>query len=353
MRAARKAVSEATEVVRPVGIGLALPRAAPLTDALLAPAACDVRTSEFQELRASLFYELPRLVEELPPSERLQIGAHELVVARDHPERCALRRDGFVPSPRRCRRAIGVAAVERCVRGRASTPQTAVAEVLESGVEDLAAAARAQGGQSPPWWAEWYAGLALGGRATVQAEALTWATQLWTALDWCRFERPPVIGGRDDWWDCPGRRQLAVRGRAEVRAWAGSRPAMLVVAAGSPGTGWRAELAQRARVVLVSVGQHDRVDAVAPFDEPSKVRQNQVDAVHRRLGEHQSGVHDDDTTVLLDRAAVTTDLTETAEEGDANGVFSHAMPGARPRPSPRPHRECHHSQSAVVGTGRR
>ena len=255
MRAARKAVSEATEVVRPVGIGLALPRAAPLTDALLAPAACDVRTSEFQELRASLFYELPRLVEELPPNERLQIGAHELVVARDHPERCALRRDGFVPSPRRCRRAIGVAAVERCVRGRASTPQTAVAEVLESGVEDLAAAARAQGGQSPPWWAEWYAGLALGGRATVQAEALTWATQLWTALDWCRFERPPVIGGRDDWWDCPGRRQLAVRGRAEVRAWAGSRPAMLVVAAGSPGTGWRAELAQRALVVALARGE--------------------------------------------------------------------------------------------------
>jgi hypothetical protein len=239
-----------------VGIGLSLPRSTSLTEALLAPATCTVQASELQKLRALLLGELPRLVEELPQKERLQMGAYELAIARDHPERCALQRDGFVPSPARCRRAVGVAAVERCVRGRASTPHTAVAEVLNSGLEDLAAAARAQGGQLPPWWAQWYAGLALGGRATVQAEAVTWATQLWTALDWCRFGRPPVIGGRDDWWECPGRRLLVVRGRAEVRAWAGGRPVMLIVASGFPRIGWRAELAQRALVVALARGEN-------------------------------------------------------------------------------------------------
>ncbi|MGD0320172.1 MAG: hypothetical protein ABSC00_00980 [Acidimicrobiales bacterium] len=255
MSASPGAVRDAVEVVRPAKLGLALPRAAALTDALLAPSAYVVRASELQELRASLLRELPPLLEGLPPNERLQMGAYELLVARYHPERCAIRRDGFVPSPARCRRAIGVAAVERCVRGRASTPQTAVAEVLESGVEDLSGAAKARGGQPPPWWAEWYSGLALGGRATVQAEAVTWATQLWTALDWRRFERPPVIGGHDDWWDCPGRRQLVVRGRAEVRAWAGNRQVMLVVASGFPGAGWRPELAHRALVVALARGE--------------------------------------------------------------------------------------------------
>jgi hypothetical protein len=238
-----------------VRIGLALPRAAALTDALLEHATCGVPASDLQELRAQLLRELPPLVDELYPNERLQIGAYELTVARDHPERCAAQRDAFVPSPTRCKRAIGVAAVERCVRGRASAPSTAVAEVLESGVEDLSVAVRAQRARRPSWWAEWYAGLGPGGRATVHAEAVTWATQLWTALDWHRFERPPVVGGRDDWWDCPGRRQLVVRGRAEVRAWVGDRPAMLVVAAGFPRTGWRAELAHSALVVALARGE--------------------------------------------------------------------------------------------------
>ena len=246
---------EAAVVVPSVGIGVSLPRAAALTDALVEPAADTVTFSEFQELRGLLLRELPRLAEELPPNEQLEIGAYELAVARDHPERCAVRREEFSPSPRRCRRAIGVAAVERCVRGRASSPPKAVAEVLGSGLEDLAAAAEAHGVARPPWWAEWYAHLAVGGKVLVQAEATTWATQLWTALEWPRFGRPPVIGGRDDWWDCPGSGRLVLRGRAEVRAWAGTRQAMLVVGTGFPGPGWRAELAHRALVVALARGE--------------------------------------------------------------------------------------------------
>jgi len=237
------------------GTALSFPRATSLTEAFLAPAAIAVPVPELHEIRARLLRELPPLADELPENARLQIGPHELAVARDHPDRCASGWDPFVPSPIRCKRAIGIAAVERCVRGRANSPQAAVAEVLASGLEDLVTSASVEGAPRPPWWSEWYRELAPGARAAVQAEAVTWATQLWTALDWSCFERPPVIGGRDDFWDCPGGRQLVVRGRAEVRAWAQSRPVMLVVASGFPGDSWRADLAHRALVVALARGE--------------------------------------------------------------------------------------------------
>ncbi len=51
----------------------------------------------------------------------------------------------------------------------------------------------------------------------MQADAATWATRLWCALDWEAFPEPPVIG-RDRWWDSPHSALLAIRSRAEVRS---------------------------------------------------------------------------------------------------------------------------------------
>lgn len=239
------------------GIRLTLPRSTALTEALLAPPRQTLETRQVQELRARLLRELPPFADVIPSDERLEIGSFELALARDHPESCAATRsrDGFAPSAALTRRAVGLAAVERCVRGRSPAPQVAVAEVLEAGLEDLAESRRSRGAPRPQWWSEWYESLGPGGRATVLAEAATWATQLWTALDWSRFERPPVVGGRDDFWDCPGRRQLVVRSRAEVRAFAGERPVMLVTAPRYPGPAWRAELAHRALVLAMSRGE--------------------------------------------------------------------------------------------------
>jgi hypothetical protein len=63
----------------------------------------------------------------------------------------------------------------------------------------------------------WLAGLPPAGRAVVQAEAVTWATRLWCALEWSAFDNPPIVG-RDRWWDSPHSSLLALRSRAEVRA---------------------------------------------------------------------------------------------------------------------------------------
>jgi len=216
------------------------PRVAWLTDALVAPPTEDLSATGLAEVRQDLCHELQALGAELPEGERLQIDAFRVLLAHRHPERCMSTNEAFVPSPRRCRRAVGVAAVNRCVRGRAPGPAIAVAEVLAEGLEDASVAVGVDALRAP-WWAAWYSGLSRGARAAVCAEATTWATQLLTAVDWQRLHRP-IVGGRDDWWQCPDRTPIVLKGRAEVRSLAGRRPALLVVGTGRCESDWRIEL---------------------------------------------------------------------------------------------------------------
>ena len=51
---------------------------------------------------------------------------------------------------------------------------------------------------------------------------------------------------------------------------------------------------QRADVVLVAVGEDDRLDVVGALAQVGEVRQDEVDAEHLRGREHQPGVDDDD-----------------------------------------------------------
>ncbi len=92
-----------------------------------------------------------------------------------------------------------------------------------------------------PWVSQldrWVAGLSPAGRAAVTADAVTWATRLWCALDWTALPSAPVIG-RDRWWDSPHSALLALRGRADVR----TGQAHLVVLSGPRRESARAELA--------------------------------------------------------------------------------------------------------------
>ena len=232
------------------GMSLALPRAGALTDALVAPPTAGLRPDELRGLREQLAGDLAALVGELPEGERLRLDAYRFAVARERPERLTAAEGAFVPSPVMCRRAVGLAAVARCVRHRSPTPGAAVAEVLAAGAED------AEGSDPtarPPWWAAWYRGLGPGGRAMVEAEAVTWATQVWTALEWERLAQT-VVGGGDDWWDCPGTRALTLRGQADVRVRAGGAPVLLVVGAGMPGPDWRRALGFPALVSVLARG---------------------------------------------------------------------------------------------------
>jgi hypothetical protein len=70
---------------------------------------------------------------------------------------------------------------------------------------------------------------------------------------------------------------------------------------------------QRADVVLVAVGQHDRLDLVGVLHQVADVRDHQVDAQHLLLRKHQPGVDNQDPAVVLDRHHVDADLPEAAE----------------------------------------
>lgn len=222
-----------------MAVALSLPRASAVTEELLSPVP-EVDAAELRAVRQLVVDALTPIAAEVPAGKRLVLDTYGLAVARHHPERCATAQAPFVPTPVTCRRAVGVAAAERCVRRRAAGPAQAVADVLAAGVEDALEAGR--GGVRAPWWATWYAALPPGGRAVVAAEAVTWATQLCTALDWGLVEGPVVVGGHDDWWDLPGSRSLVLKGRADVRARVGQRAVLVVMRTGIPDAGSRAEL---------------------------------------------------------------------------------------------------------------
>jgi hypothetical protein len=118
---------------------------------------------------------------------------------------------------------------------------------------------------------EWLAGLAVGGRTVVQAEAVVWATQLITALDWTRLSRPIV--GDDRSVVLPSSSQILLRGRIELRTFVTptqardthphqrleSEPSVLFATmTGRPGPTARTELGLAALTVALD-DRHDEV----------------------------------------------------------------------------------------------
>jgi hypothetical protein len=118
----------------------------------------------------------------------------------------------FAWSTRTARRGLGLAAVRSQLSG---TTRSLVEGVRRASAAAIRSATEGHG--SAASMDRWLAGLPAAGLAAVEADAVTWATRLWCALDWSAFEDPPTIG-RDRWWDSPHSSLLAIRSRAEVRS---------------------------------------------------------------------------------------------------------------------------------------
>jgi hypothetical protein len=158
-------------------------------------------------------------------------------------DRLADNAESFAWSPGNVRRSIGLAAVRRCLEDGARNPAEAVAATITSMVRE---ARTGDGGRRSA--ARWLAGIGDGARAAVEAEATSWATRLFLAVEWDRLSRPPIVGAPDRWWDCPGSR-VGLRGRADVRfELDGGRQTLLTLMAGHPGQARRTELALGALV---------------------------------------------------------------------------------------------------------
>jgi hypothetical protein len=76
------------------------------------------------------------------------------------------------------------------------------------------------------------------------------------------------------------------------------------------------EVRRRADVVLVAVGEHQRLDVVETVPDRGPVREDQVDSRLVVLGEQHAAVDDQQAAVVLEDGHVAADLAETAERGD-------------------------------------
>ena len=99
--------------------------------------------------------------------------------------------------------------------------------------------------------------------------------------------------------------ELRARHRHRQRAAEDRREVAVAELAQDPG--------QRAQMVLVPVGDHDRLDVLGTFAHVGEVGQHEVDADHLGCGEAQPNVDDDDPPVELDDRHVLADLSQPAE----------------------------------------
>jgi hypothetical protein len=222
-----------------------LPKAKGLTDALLAPSGPGITPGEQTVLRTRLQDALTPLAGGGP----IRMNGYLLRTALLAPER-GMDDSPFHWSSRTARRSIGIVAARHCVRGLARTPGEAVAITVAQLAED---GRQGQGRRGS--LAQWLALVPEGGRAAVRAEATTWATHLLEALEWGRLRPPPVIGGPDQWWDCPSAPAVGLRGRADVRVLVPDNPAataLLTMVGGQPGPTSGVELGLAALVAVLT-----------------------------------------------------------------------------------------------------
>lgn len=230
---------------------LALPRSRALTDALLAggtpPSAAAVAT-----VRRHLEHALGEVAgsgagAEPPPC--LRVRAFDLVRAETG---SPVRPDPpFRWTARTARRRIGLAAVRCCVADPSLSPAEAVAAVVSD-----PAGPTGPGPSGPGSCADWLTSLSAPARSAVEAGATTWATALWTALEWPRLAPAPVVGGADRWWDWCGAGRIALQGRADVRL-PGPGGAHLVMLDGYPSPAARRALCFSALVDALRTGGAD------------------------------------------------------------------------------------------------
>ena len=81
------------------------------------------------------------------------------------------------------------------------------------------------------------------------------------------------------------------------------------------------DVGQAADVVLVGVGDQERLDHVAAVLEVCDVGHDEVDAEHLLLGEHQAAVDDHDLVAVLEDGHVLADLADAAEWQDAQDLL--------------------------------
>jgi hypothetical protein len=227
-------------------------RAFELTRALLAPPVARVGEGERARVRDRLISGMAPVADRLDAGTQVEITLALLRRARSHPEGLARAEEPFAWKPAFVRRSLGLAMVNACLAGRFRTPAEAAGPVATEAVSEWR-----QTGWRTFHWEPWLAGLPAGARAVVLADAVTWATALWSSFEWSAFPGAPRVGGADEQWICPTVHSVRLKGRAELRVPLRPAPfpsppgpepalppvALVSLAGGTPGPAWPDELA--------------------------------------------------------------------------------------------------------------
>jgi hypothetical protein len=212
-----------------------------------------VEDADRERIRQRLLRDIPTLLKGMP-GETVEMTLALLRRARRHPEALAEPDDPFAWKPIFVRRSLGLASIDACAAGRFPTPSQAVGPIA-----DRAVAEWRRSGWRSFHWEPWLASLAPGAHLAVLAEAATWATTLWSSLDWHQFSQSPMLGHPDDQWTCSAAPAVRLRGRSELRVplpppgrrtpgGAAPQVALVSVASGVPADDWIPELAYLALV---------------------------------------------------------------------------------------------------------
>ena len=201
-----------------------------LTRALTADGPTPLGDGIRARLRDRLISGIASVADRMPRGDHVVVTSNLLRLARTRPESLTSTEESFVWKPVFVRRSLGLAVVDACLTGRFATPMEAVAPVSSEAVAEWE-----RTGWRTFHWEPWFAGLGPGARAAVLADAVTWATSLWSSFDWKALPQPVELGGAYDQWSCPVPRSVRLKARARLhlprfhwkalpQPWAAARP---------------------------------------------------------------------------------------------------------------------------------
>ena len=215
---------------------------------ILAPPVPPVGPDDRRRVHQRLLDAVLALAANVADGDRIVVTLPLLRRADRDPESLAAPEEPFSWKPAFVRRSLGLAAIDACLQRRYSTPGEATGSVA-----DEAMAEWHRTGWRTFHWEPWMAALGPAARSAVLAEAATWATALWSSIDWRPLGSSIRLGGPDDQWVCPAARTVRLKGRCEMRLPLApeqregrrdqaSRTTLLSVASGIPANGWETEL---------------------------------------------------------------------------------------------------------------
>jgi hypothetical protein len=181
-----------------------------LTATILAPPVTPIGPNDRQQVRDRLLDAVPALAEKLADGDQIVVTLPLLRQADRDPESLAGPDEPFWWKPAFVRRSLGLSAIDACLNRRYSTPGEATGPIADEAVAEWS-----RTGWRTFHWEPWMAALSPAARSAVVAEAATWATALWSSIDWRPFGRSIRLGGPDDQWVCPAVR--TIRGATGLR----------------------------------------------------------------------------------------------------------------------------------------